>query len=125
MAVTATKACSAPTARRDAKPARTVPPDTRRPRRVSILLPPRPRTPALGAGCGFSRSPASCMIGVCRLAVESQEVAHSAPTEEADVAEALANQGEPNGHPQECAVDATGSRGTGSTGDERADAQRG
>src|SRR4029453_13263781 len=45
-----------------------------------------------------------------QLAVKFQEVAHSAPAEEADVAEALANQGEPNGHSQECAVVAAGSR---------------
>ena len=35
-----------------------------------------------------------------------QEVVHSVLTEEAEVAEASDSEGEPNGHPQECASDA-------------------
>jgi len=38
--------------------------------------------------------------------VSFQEVVHSVLTEEAEVAEASDSEGEPNGHPQECASDA-------------------
>ena len=47
------------------------------------------------------------------LAVNFQEVVHSARTVNADVAKRTVIRGGPNGHSQECATDAERSRGDG------------
>jgi len=59
--------------------------------------------------------------GKAALGVISQQVVHSVRTEEAEVAEALAPWGEPNGRPQECPADTGRSRDDGTPGDRRAD----
>ncbi len=56
--------------------------------------------------------------------MQSQEVVHSAQTEESDVADTSVSTRGPNGHAQECAFDAAGSSGTDAVGSGRDAARR-